>query len=57
VHEGVARIIDLSLLDERQMREEWYPNKLLAEFPRQLTGVEKFIDERVAEWRRSRPRR
>ncbi|HET9977090.1 MAG TPA: SDR family oxidoreductase [Burkholderiaceae bacterium] len=57
LHEGVARIIDLSLLDERQMREEWYPNKLLDEFPRVLTGVEAFIGERVAEWRRSRPRR
>jgi len=57
LHEGVARLIDVSLLDERQMPEEWYPNKLLAEFPRRLTDVETFVDERIAEWRRRRPRR
>jgi uncharacterized protein YbjT (DUF2867 family) len=57
LHEGVARLIDASLADERVMPEEWYPRKLLEEFPRRLTGVEEFIDERVAEWRRSRARR
>jgi hypothetical protein len=52
-HEGVARVIDMSLLDEWQMREEWYPKRLLAEFPRELTTVRAFIDERIAEWRRA----
>jgi len=57
LHEGVARVIDVSLTSEREVREEWYPNKLLDEFPRLLTGVEAFIDERVAEWKRERARR
>ena len=55
-HEGVARMIDIATLDETAMPVTWEPRRLLAEFPRQLTGVEQFIDERVAEWRR-RPRR
>jgi NADH dehydrogenase len=53
LHEGVARVIDMSLLDEWQMPEEWYPKRLLAEFPRQLTTVQAFVDERIAEWRRA----
>ncbi len=51
-HEGVARVLDLATLDEAAMPETWNPRRLLEEFPRQLTGVEQFIDERVAEWRR-----
>ncbi|MDH4287503.1 MAG: SDR family oxidoreductase [Aquincola sp.] len=54
LHEGVARVLDISMLDERQMRETWQPSKLLAEFPLRLTSVDAFIDERVAEWRRRR---
>lgn len=53
LHEGVARVIDMQMLDERQMPETWNPAASLAAFPRTLTTVDKFIDERVAEWRRS----
>lgn len=53
LHEGIARVIEMQLLDERQMRETWNPAASLAEFPRTLTTVDKFIDERLAEWRRT----
>jgi NADH dehydrogenase len=56
LHEGIARVIDFSTVPDRQMRETWQPDKLLAEFPRELTTVEAFIDERVAEWRRAQRR-
>lgn len=56
LHEGIARVIDFSTVPDRQMRETWQPDKLLAEFPRELTTVETFIDERVAEWRRAQRR-
>jgi len=52
LHEGVARVLDLATVPDREMRETWEPGKLLSEFPRTLTAVETFIDERVAEWRR-----
>ena len=53
LHEGIARVLDLSTLPETDMRESWRTQRLLAEFPRTLTTVDAFIDERVAEWRRS----
>jgi NADH dehydrogenase len=56
LHEGIARVLDFSTVPDRQMRETWLPDKLLAEFPRQLTTVDAFIDERVAEWRRAQRR-
>jgi uncharacterized protein YbjT (DUF2867 family) len=49
LHEGVARALDIALLDAD---ESWSASKLLAEFPVQLAGVEDFIDEQVAAWRR-----
>lgn len=52
LHEGIARVIDVQMLDERQMPETWDAAASLAEFPRTLTTVDKFIDERIAEWRR-----
>ena len=52
LHEGVARVIDLALLDERTVPETWDPPRLLQEFPRRLTGVDEFIDEQVRAWRR-----
>lgn len=52
LHEGVARVLELAAVPDREMRETWDSRKLLAEFPRQLTSVDSFIDERVAEWRR-----
>lgn len=53
LHEGVARVLDLSTVPDSQMPESWRPAKSLAEFPRSLTSVDRFIDERVAEWRRT----
>lgn len=53
LHEGVARVLDFSTLPDRALPETFQPDKLLAEFPRTLTTVDEFIDERVAEWRRS----
>ena len=53
LHEGIARVLDLACVPDRQFRETWQPQALLAEFPRSLTAVEDFIDERVAEWRRA----
>jgi NADH dehydrogenase len=51
LHEGVARVIDIALLDAN---ESWSATRLLAEFPIRLTGVEDFVDEQVAAWRRGR---
>jgi hypothetical protein len=53
LHEGIARVLDLACVPERQLRESWQAQALLAEFPRRLTTVDSFIDERVAEWRRT----
>jgi len=53
LHEGIARVLDLACVPDRLFRETWQPQALLAEFPRSLTSVEDFIDERVAEWRRA----
>jgi NADH dehydrogenase len=50
LHEGIARVIDIALLDTDQ---SWSAAALRAEFDIRLTGVEDFIDERVAAWRRS----
>jgi hypothetical protein len=52
LHEGVARVLDLALLDESQWRESWQPTRLVAEFGLRLTSVEDFIDEQVNAWRR-----
>jgi len=52
-HEGIARVLEIAAVPDREMRETWEPTKLLREFPRTLTSVEDFIDERIAEWRRS----
>jgi uncharacterized protein YbjT (DUF2867 family) len=49
LHEGVARVIDIALLDAD---ESWSATRLLAEFAMQLTSVEDFIDGQVAAWRR-----
>jgi len=56
LHEGVARVIDLSTVPDHQMRETWQPKTLLAEFPRTLTSIDTFVDERVAEWRHAQRR-
>lgn len=53
-HEGVARVLDIGLVPDEAWPEEFDPSAMLAEFPRQLTTVDQFIDERVREWRRAR---
>jgi uncharacterized protein YbjT (DUF2867 family) len=40
-----------------QWLEAWQPQRSLEEFPRKLTSVDAFIDERVREWRRRRASR
>ena len=52
-HEGIARVLDLATAPDAEMPETWQPARSLAEFPRQLTSVDRFIDERIAEWRRA----
>jgi NADH dehydrogenase len=52
LHEGVARVLDLALLDERALPETWEPQALLREFPHRLTGIDQFVDEQVRAWRR-----
>lgn len=56
LHEGVARVLDLACVPDDELPETWQPKALLAEFPRTLTTVDAFIDERVAEWRRGQRR-
>ena len=57
LHEGIARVLDLSTVPDREMPESWDPGQLLTEFPRGLTSVDTFIDERIAEWRRAQRQR
>lgn len=52
-HEGIARVLDIGCVPDRQWREEWSAKKLLDEFPRDMTTVEDFIEQRVREWRRA----
>ena len=52
LHEGVARVLEVASVPDSEMRETWDPGMLLSEFPRKLTSVDTFIDERIAEWRR-----
>jgi hypothetical protein len=56
LHEGVARVLDLSCVPDHLFRETWSPQALLAEFPHRLTSVQDFIRERVAEWRHAQHR-
>ena len=57
LHEGVARVLELATLPDHQMPETWDASRLLSEFPRKLTPVDAFIDQRVAEWRRAAHKR
>jgi uncharacterized protein YbjT (DUF2867 family) len=54
LHEGIARVLDIAAVPDDAWPESFDPAPLLAEFPRAMTTVEKFVDERVREWRRSR---
>jgi nucleoside-diphosphate-sugar epimerase len=53
-HEGVARVLDSATVPDEQWPETFDPSELQAEFPRAMTTVERFVEERVREWRRSR---
>jgi NADH dehydrogenase len=53
-HEGIARVLELATVEESDWPESFDPNTLLAEFPRQMTTVEQFVEERIRDWRRSR---
>ncbi len=53
-HEGVARVLDAASVPDEDWDETFDPRALLAEFPREMMTVERFVDERVREWRRSR---
>jgi uncharacterized protein YbjT (DUF2867 family) len=53
-HEGVARLLDMALVPDEQWPEAYDARAQQAEFPRELTTLERFIDERIREWRRSR---
>ncbi len=53
LHEGVARVLELATLADHQMPETWDAGRLLSEFARELTCVDTFIDQRIAEWRRA----
>jgi uncharacterized protein YbjT (DUF2867 family) len=53
-HEGVARVLDVAAVPDDDWDETFDPRALLAEFPREMVTVERFVDERVRDWRRSR---
>jgi uncharacterized protein YbjT (DUF2867 family) len=53
-HEGVARVLEVAAVPDDDWPETFDPRALLAEFPREMMTVERFVDERVRDWRRSR---
>jgi uncharacterized protein YbjT (DUF2867 family) len=53
-HEGVARLLEVAAVPDDDWPETFDPAALLAEFPREMMTVERFVDERVRDWRRSR---
>lgn len=53
-HEGVGRVLDIALVPDADWPEEFDPRALQAEFPFEFTTVDRFVDERVREWRRAR---
>jgi uncharacterized protein YbjT (DUF2867 family) len=53
-HEGMARALEGAAVPDDDWPETFDPSALLAEFPRQMMTVERFVDERVRDWRRSR---
>jgi uncharacterized protein YbjT (DUF2867 family) len=54
LHEGIGRVLEIASVPEDDWPETFNPAPLLAEFPRRLISVERFVDERIREWRRSR---
>jgi NADH dehydrogenase len=53
LHEGIARVLDVATVPDSEWPETWQSRRSLEEFPRKLTSVDGFIDERVREWRHS----
>jgi uncharacterized protein YbjT (DUF2867 family) len=53
-HEGAARVLDVAAVPDDDWPETFDPGALLAEFPREMVTVERFVEERVRDWRRSR---
>jgi uncharacterized protein YbjT (DUF2867 family) len=53
-HEGVARVLDVAAVPDDDWPETFDADALLAEFPRGMMTFERFVDERVRDWRRSR---
>lgn len=54
-HDGAARVLDIAAAaDDDDWPETFDASALLAEFPRPMTTVEHFVEERVRDWRRSR---
>lgn len=54
LHEGIARVLEIGAVPDDDWPETFDPSRLQAEFPRAMTTVDKFVDERVRDWRRSR---
>ena len=53
-HEGAARLLETAAVPDEEWPETFDSRALLAEFPREMMTVERFVDERVRDWRRSR---
>jgi NADH dehydrogenase len=54
LHEGIARVLEVAAVPDADWPETFDPGPLLAEFPRKMTTVEQFVEERIRDWRRSR---
>lgn len=54
LHEGIARVLEIAAVPDADWPETFDPAPLLAEFPRKMTTVEQFVEERIRDWRRSR---
>jgi uncharacterized protein YbjT (DUF2867 family) len=54
-HEGVARVLDMALTPEEEWPETFDGARAIeAEYGVKLTSVDRFVDEKVREWRRAR---
>jgi NADH dehydrogenase len=53
-HEGLARVLEVAAVPDDAWPETFDPGALQEEFPRAMTTVERFVEDRVRDWRRSR---
>ncbi len=51
LHPGIGRIMQLSSMSDECCPEIFDPSNLLRDYPVELTSLEAFVRERVAEWR------